>query len=440
MKPVFRILTGNQAGRAFTPARKEFIAGRHTDADLRFDAAQDLSVSARHARVFRRDGRWHVEDLSSLNGTFVNGQQVRGAVELAQGDRIEFGAGGPLAEVSFENDGESTTQRVRARVQRETRKFRWIAGGVIVVLLGVLAAELAVDRRELTSWAQERDQLQQRIDSLLSIGGQATPALDVEVAGLRAALEQSEARLRELRAQIGRTSDAGDDAEALKHQLLSTTAALRRQQLAANLDFASIQRRSRGAVAMLWVEYNDGTRATGTAFAVRPDGLLLTNRHLVTGADGQRRVRRAAVRFADSDQAFPVRVLGVSRADDLAAAQVENVEGTVPSIAVSRDPPDNLKGAPVALIGFPYGGEPDREPVSGTVVARPVVSAGLVMRADEDRLEIQGVGAAGASGSPILDANGALVGILFGGRDESGVHVLLAVPAHAAAAFLDSVL
>lgn len=126
----------------------------------------------------------------------------------------------------------------------------------------------------------------------------------------------------------------------------------------------------------MWVEYTDGTRATGTAFAVPPDGLLLTNKHLIAGADGARRVRRAAVRFADSDQAFPARVIGVSQQWDLAAAQVENVIGAVPSIAVAAGHAATIAGgSPVAVIGFPYGGEPGSDPLANSQVARPVVSA-----------------------------------------------------------------
>jgi hypothetical protein len=55
-----------------------------------------------------------------------------------------------------------------------------------------------------------------------------------------------------------------------------------------------------------------------------------------------------------------------------------------------------------------------------------------------DVLEVQGLGAAGASGSPILDASGTVVGVLYGGRVEHGVQVLSGVPARAAAAFLAS--
>lgn len=49
------------------------------------------TVSARHA-VFHRDrGGWWLEDLTSTNGTFVNGRRVNRRVPLATGDEIRFG-------------------------------------------------------------------------------------------------------------------------------------------------------------------------------------------------------------------------------------------------------------------------------------------------------------------------------------------------------------
>lgn len=45
----------------------------------------DAKVSRRHARVHLKDGGIFVEDLGSLNGTFVNGDQ-----QLAKGERREL--------------------------------------------------------------------------------------------------------------------------------------------------------------------------------------------------------------------------------------------------------------------------------------------------------------------------------------------------------------
>ncbi|HEY8504904.1 MAG TPA: FHA domain-containing protein, partial [Gemmataceae bacterium] len=48
------------------------------------------AVSGTHARIRRRDGRWHLEDLHSKNHTYLNKERVTTAVPLRAGDLIEF--------------------------------------------------------------------------------------------------------------------------------------------------------------------------------------------------------------------------------------------------------------------------------------------------------------------------------------------------------------
>jgi len=48
----------------------------------------DARVSKRHAAVVPAAGRYFLEDLGSLNGTFVNGRRVEGRVALVAGDEI----------------------------------------------------------------------------------------------------------------------------------------------------------------------------------------------------------------------------------------------------------------------------------------------------------------------------------------------------------------
>jgi S1-C subfamily serine protease len=416
---------------------------------VRLDADVDLSVSARHCEFFPNAGEWSVRDLGSRNGTYINGHLAAGTVMLRAGDVVMLGEGGPeivfeqridVPVAAAEQPREDTGARVRTAVRRETRRLRVAA--IALIALGVLAvgALFAADRRERATWEAERIALQLRVDSLIQTGRVAETALQQEVTGLNAALRASENRLLQLQAEIGASRGDEPRVEALEQQLLSASAALRRQQLAASLDYSLIQRRNRSAIAMIWVEYTDGSRVTGTAFAVRADGLLVTNRHLVSGADGSRAVRRIVVRFSDSDQAFPGRVAAVAPAWDLAALRVSNVIGEIPTIGALNVRSDTIQaGAPVALIGFPLGGEPDPDGASARRVARPVVSAGLVVANDARALAVQGLGAAGGSGSPIIDARGEVLAILYGGRSDAGVQLLFGVPAGAVAEFLSQI-
>jgi hypothetical protein len=71
----------------WTGVQEELILGRHPACDVVID---DLSVSRRHARLTFRDGNWVLCDLSSTNGTEVNGRPVV-RCRLLPGDRLRLG-------------------------------------------------------------------------------------------------------------------------------------------------------------------------------------------------------------------------------------------------------------------------------------------------------------------------------------------------------------
>lgn len=52
---------------------------------------EDTYASQLHARLFRRDGQFYVEDLGSTNGTFVNQKKVTTPVAIRKGDRLQIG-------------------------------------------------------------------------------------------------------------------------------------------------------------------------------------------------------------------------------------------------------------------------------------------------------------------------------------------------------------
>jgi hypothetical protein len=60
-------------GRAM-PVASGGVLGRSGDALLFFEDFQ--TVSRRHAKVDFRDGAWHIEDLQSTNGTWINGNRL----------------------------------------------------------------------------------------------------------------------------------------------------------------------------------------------------------------------------------------------------------------------------------------------------------------------------------------------------------------------------
>ena len=62
--------------------------GRSKEADVQID---DRYASGLHARVFPREGRFFVEDMSSTNGTLLNGADLQGEAELIDRDTVQIG-------------------------------------------------------------------------------------------------------------------------------------------------------------------------------------------------------------------------------------------------------------------------------------------------------------------------------------------------------------
>jgi pSer/pThr/pTyr-binding forkhead associated (FHA) protein len=51
----------------------------------------DPSVSTMHAKLQRRENVWILSDLGSTNGTFVEGERIRGEIPLSPGTTLKFG-------------------------------------------------------------------------------------------------------------------------------------------------------------------------------------------------------------------------------------------------------------------------------------------------------------------------------------------------------------
>ena len=79
---------GPNAGSTFLLEHDETSAGRDTESSVFLD---DITVSRTHAVFERREGpEWFVRDVGSLNGTYVNGEQVD-ETKLASGDEVQVG-------------------------------------------------------------------------------------------------------------------------------------------------------------------------------------------------------------------------------------------------------------------------------------------------------------------------------------------------------------
>jgi CRP-like cAMP-binding protein len=73
--------------------RRDPVTGIHPDIDLT-PADGQRSISRRHAKIFRRAGKYYVrEEIGTMNGTFVNGERIETGVpvEFEHGDEVRFG-------------------------------------------------------------------------------------------------------------------------------------------------------------------------------------------------------------------------------------------------------------------------------------------------------------------------------------------------------------
>jgi pSer/pThr/pTyr-binding forkhead associated (FHA) protein len=94
------VLSIDEGGRIELPLSKEVVIGRldashavFPDVDLTSEQGAEKGVSRRHARISRRDDQVFLEDLNSLNGTFLNATRLVPELPypLKGGDQVQLG-------------------------------------------------------------------------------------------------------------------------------------------------------------------------------------------------------------------------------------------------------------------------------------------------------------------------------------------------------------
>ena len=450
---------GARAGATLRLEGHAVLLGRAADAALRMAPHEDRLVSARHARLRPAGDGWLVEDLGSRNGTFVNGRAVEAPRALRPGDRIELGRTGPIVlftdrprEAAVREPSRKPPPPTRSWRRTEGRRLPFLLGGLVVAAVaGVLAygpgggadrADPTPDQGDVTPTAEPTGTAGPASgaadDSAAARQAREIAALREEVALLREGVRRAEAEADDLRAALDAAERGGasaDSIRALEQRLQTANAALRRQQLAASMDFESIGAAVVPATVQVYAEFQGEHVVVATGFGVNGRGGLLTSRHVVRDDDG-RALLRVGIRYPGREGVVPATVTAVSPTADLAYLELDRPRDAYPALEELNDRPDTLaQGTPVAIAGFPLGGgAPDdgRGP-------RPLLSAGVLTGWDGDYLEIEGYGRSGASGSPIVDGDGRLVGVLAGGRTGPGGERLYALPAPRIVSFLRSV-
>ena len=78
---------GGRVGESFPITSDRMTVGRRPDCDVFLD---DVTVSRDHALIVRRGDGIHIDDLGSLNGTYVNRERIE-SVRLSDGDELQIG-------------------------------------------------------------------------------------------------------------------------------------------------------------------------------------------------------------------------------------------------------------------------------------------------------------------------------------------------------------
>ena len=78
---------GGRSGETFEVGGEQTTIGRSPEAEVFLD---DVTVSRNHAMLVRRRDGIHVDDLGSLNGTYVNGHRIESHT-LMNGDELQVG-------------------------------------------------------------------------------------------------------------------------------------------------------------------------------------------------------------------------------------------------------------------------------------------------------------------------------------------------------------
>jgi S1-C subfamily serine protease len=470
VKAQFKFLSGARAGQV-EAFRKGYIGlGRHPLSDVRFDAERDLDVSSRHAAIVRKTDGFVLQDLGSRNGTFVNGKPIAADTPLKDGDVIVFGAKGPALEFHvIEADAESpslaaaeglaermstpreilratpmqapsrpsTGVRIAAEVARQTAQLRRTTKVLIVLLLvaGTGFTWMQLDGRHR---ANELATLQARADSLMVESRDLTSRFRTELEGVRDALKASQDETARLRREL---AASGGDASSVARLRTELDAAERRQRALAGavgggVDYRAISHQNQDAVAIVLVEYTDGDRFSGTAFAVDSNGTMVTNKHILIGDDGTKTPRRIGVTFSGSTQFWRADMIGVSPEVDIGVFRVVIKGGTPKVHGLARSREGIERGDPVAILGYPLGFDLPMENRGGNPIAEPTLTVGTVSKALTAIVQVDAYGAPGSSGSPLFDRNGNVIAVLYGGERESNGKIIFAVPAYLVADYL----
>lgn len=156
--------------------------------------------------------------------------------------------------------------------------------------------------------------------------------------------------------------------------------------------------------------FEPGGTSTGSGFVIDRSGRVVTNEHVVSGAEN------VSVRFSNGEEA-DARVVGTDPSTDVALLELDGLPDGVEALRLGSSSSLEI-GEPVIAIGSPFG-------LEGTVTAGIVSALGRELEAPngfaiDGAVQTDAALNRGNSGGPLIDADGAVVGMNSQIASESG--------------------
>jgi putative serine protease PepD len=150
--------------------------------------------------------------------------------------------------------------------------------------------------------------------------------------------------------------------------------------------------------------------ATGSGFIIDEDGHIVTNQHVVGGAETVR------VEFADGTE-VDAEVVGTDPSTDIAVLDVDRLASELEPLQFASTGALEV-GNPVIVLGSPFG-------LEGTLTTGVISSVGREIQSPngftiENAVQTDAALNHGNSGGPVLDTRGRVVGVAAQIRSESG--------------------
>ncbi len=467
MTPRLAILSGGRAGVIESIPGAVVSIGRHPTCQIRLDADRDTEVSNRHAVIQRKDGVWTVRDLGSIQGTYLNGQRIAEEQPLNDGDLLRLGARGPelqfllsdRAQVAEPSREPAVAQPARPMISTEDlerileeeqagqlardaaaaarkRRLLQIVGGVIAIV-ALVAIALVVWRKQAARRAEEEARLLlvARADSMMA----SVATVEVTSPVMRTSLDSARQAANRHRASL---VEAGPNALVSAAIMAALDSAITRERdIAETADFNadSIAAPSARAVGLVIAQYADNSTALATGFAIRRDGtggVLLTTRQVVLNAAGETPVRLLVV-MPGVAQPIPAQVIATHQVEDVALLRLQQRGGVeVVQGLAWREPPVGT-GKPVAIVGYPAPIELPANNDWRKATLASATSTGSAARVAPGFITVDGWGGAVGAGSPIIDSEGLVAGLISTAAPSAGGRLFDAVPVKFALELLD---